>query len=113
MAEQQTQNALTPDTTIEDTLATPEHQEPAPKPTRRRQQSPKNDATPKKTRTKKQPAVAPVDAAVSTNADAATEAPAPSPVISIQTDTRETEADVAPVDTLTDIPETPLSPVVE
>ena len=97
MAEQQTQNVPIQDTTIEETLAMPEQQEPAPKPARRRQPNAENGnskrsstrktttsdgqdtngangangATPKKTRAKKQPAVAPVDAAVSTNADVA------------------------------------------
>src|SRR5712691_12788765 len=96
MAEQQIQNALTPDTSVEETHATPEQQQPV----RHRQPNAKNGnskrsstrkttsseanvhssngtngATPKKTRTKQQPAVAPVDAAESTTADAAPGAP--------------------------------------
>ncbi len=138
MAEQQSQNALLQDTTIEDTLSMPEQQEPASKPAHSRQQNTKNGkngtngATSKKTRTKKQPPAIPGDAAVSTTADEAApgalprkrsrkstastrrkagkpvkkeeEIPqeseaapveAPAPVISILTDAREAEADVA------------------
>lgn len=139
MAEQQAQNAPIQDTTIEETRATPEQHEPAPKRARRKQQNTKNGAngtngaTPQKTRAKKH--LEPVDAAVSTGADAAPapaapprkrtpskkstsstrrkaaksvkkeeEIPqestaateAPSPVISTQTDTKVSEADVAP-----------------
>jgi outer membrane protein assembly factor BamB len=98
MAEQQTQNAPIQDTAIEETLATPEQQQPAPKPARRKHQNVENGnakrssthkitsteadalstngangATPKKTRAKKQ--LETLDSAVSTNADAAPDAP--------------------------------------
>lgn len=133
MAEQQTQNVPIQDTTIEETLAMPEQQEPAPQPAHHRKQNTKdgaNGATPEKPRTKQQ-AVASVDAAVITNADAAPGAPphkrrpskkatsstGPKAAKSVKKEEEippeSTTPPLSPATELTDIPETPLPAVDE
>ncbi len=96
MAEQRDQNALTPETAIDETHAMPEKQEPRSTHARHRQQYTKNGtngAASKKTRAKKQPALR------------------VTPPVVTRIDIPETP--LSPASELVDIPETPLPPVDE